>query len=96
MRRRFQRRFKGSKVPEKRNKLAQKTAKWERMTVNLDPSLIEEIKNAVVALSPLGLSIKGLVEDAVRVELRKLKKKHFDGENFPKRRVNPRRGRPLR
>lgn len=68
-----------------------------RFTCHLPRDLIEEARNAVVALSgpPEHLSLAALVGRALQVELAKLKRKHNGGEPFPVRAAPLRQGRPI-
>lgn len=65
--------------------------KRERFTVNLAPDLIEWARRAVV-FTP-GLSLTGLIEDALTRELERLEKKR--GEAFPETTATPKKGRPV-
>jgi len=71
-------------------------AKKLRFTVNLDPEVIEQVRDAVGALAgpPARLTLSSLVEQAVRAEVAKLEKRHNSGEAFPKRDYELRAGRP--
>ncbi len=74
-----------------------KTPSKVRYTVHLPTELIEEARNAVVALYGTGnLTLATLTEDALRRELARLKKKHNGGRDFPQRTAEPRIGRPIR
>ncbi len=70
----------------------------ERVTVSLPSDLIEECRNAVVALSgpPLRLTLAGMVEEALHRELVLLKRAQNDGKDFPERESQLRPGRPMR
>jgi len=58
------------------------------------PALMEEVRNAVVIIP--SLTVSNFFENAANAELKRLKKKHNDGQDFPKRKTNPRQGRPVR
>jgi hypothetical protein len=66
--------------------------KRERFTVNLDPSLIEWARRAVV--HTLGLTLSGLMEEALTRELVRREKKN--GEAFPTSAMTPKKGRPVK
>jgi hypothetical protein len=65
--------------------------KRERLTVNVPPELVEWARRAVV-LTP-GLTLTGLVEVALTLELERLERKL--GKPFPPTKLSPRRGRPV-
>ena len=65
--------------------------KRERLTVNVPPELVEWARRAVV-LTP-GLTLTGLVENALTLELERLERKL--GKPFPTTKLAPRRGRPV-
>lgn len=65
--------------------------KRERLTVNLNPDLINWARRAVV-FTP-GQSLTGLLEEALRRELERLEKKR--GEAFPDTTATPKKGRPV-
>lgn len=69
-----------------------------RATFQIETELLEEARDAVVLLSgpPERLTLADLVENALRRELDRLRKKHTDGEPFPKRGAPVRMGRPVR
>lgn len=69
-----------------------------RATFHLPAALVDEAKNAVVALSgpPLRLTLASLVRDAVRRELDRLKKEQHAGRPFPARSAPLVGGRPLK
>lgn len=67
-------------------------ARRERFTVNLDPSLIEWARRAVV--HTLGLTLSGLMEEALTRELERREKKN--GEPFPTSTATPKKGRPVK
>lgn len=68
-----------------------------RFTVNLDPPVIEVVRNTVAQLCgpPAYLTLSGLVETAVQAEVRKLEKKHNQGQPFPQREQELRAGRRI-
>lgn len=69
-----------------------------RATFHLPASLVEEARNATVALSgpPLRLTLAKLVEDGVRREVDRLREQHNAGEPFPTRSSELVGGRPIR
>jgi hypothetical protein len=69
-----------------------------KITVELSADLVEECRNAVVYLSgpPDRLTLAGLVADALREELDRLRNLRNEGESFPQRDSDLRGGRPLR
>ena len=71
--------------------------KHVRATFHIPEALLEEARDAVVHLSgpPSHLTLAQLAEDALRRELQRLKLEQNDGKDFPRRRVNPRGGRPI-
>lgn len=68
-----------------------------RATFHLPVELLEEARDAVVALSgpPVRLTLTKLAESAFRAELERLKRKHHNGEPFPTRDESLRVGRPI-
>ena len=75
-----------------------KQEKLTRLSIYILPSLMEEVRNATVFLSgpPASLTVTAFFENATRRELKHLKKRHNEGEDFPKRSTGLRRGRPVR
>lgn len=69
-----------------------------RATFHLPAALVEEAKNAVVALSgpPVRLTLASLVREALTRELERLKKAHHAGKPFPARSGPLVGGRPLK
>lgn len=67
-------------------------AKRERFTVNLDPETIEWARRAVV--HTLGLTLSGLVEEALARELSRREKQN--GGPFPTSTATPKKGRPVK
>lgn len=69
----------------------------ERFTVQIDPDLVEELRNAAVYFLMAGerASVAGIAETAIRSELERLRDEHFDGAPFPARPYNPPPGRRL-
>ena len=69
-----------------------------RATFHLPLSLVEEARNATVALSgpPLRLTLAKLVEDGIRHEVERLRNEHNSGAAFPQRDANLVGGRPIR
>jgi hypothetical protein len=86
--------------PEKQSKkqtpepeLKQKESQLkERMTVQIDASIIERVKDAVY-WTP-GLTVAQLTQEALEQALDKLEKKR--GETFPKRNQELKPGRPIK
>lgn len=68
-----------------------------RATFHLPVELLEEARDAVVALSgpPVRLTLTKLAESAFKAELERLKRKHHNGEPFPTRDESLRVGRPI-
>jgi hypothetical protein len=68
-----------------------------RATFHLPHSLVEEARNATVALSgpPTRLTLARLVEDAVRREIARLQASHNGGAPFPQRHADLIGGRPI-
>lgn len=73
-----------------------KTYKRERATFYLPSDLLEQLRNAVVALrgAPQRFTMAGVVESALRAELARLADEHNGGEAFPMRAMEPYTGRP--
>ena len=71
--------------------------KLERFTVNLPHGLIEETRDAAVALSgpPHFLTLSAFTRAAFRRELDRLRKQAGKGRQFPRRARPLRRGRPI-
>lgn len=69
-----------------------------RATFHLPEDLMDEARNAVVALSgpPVRLTLADLAENAVRRELERLREEHNRGKAFPRREGELRGGRPIR
>lgn len=69
-----------------------------RATFYLPTSLLNECRDAVSHLSgpPLHLTMAGLAEEALRRELARLKRSHNDKKDFPPRKGDLRKGRPIR
>jgi post-segregation antitoxin (ccd killing protein) len=59
--------------------------------VSIDEDLLDKLRDAAVHLP--GATVSGIVEDALRRELARLKRKHGD---IPKRTTQPPPGRPVR
>ena len=68
-----------------------------RTTVEIDPELLEEVRDAVVFLSgpPHRLTMRELFESALRRELQRLRQEALGGDPFPARAHDVRPGRPL-
>lgn len=72
----------------------------ERLTISLSADLVDELRNAVVALSgpPHRLTVTRVVENALRAELGRLRNEQAGltrGEPFPQRESEVTRGRPI-
>lgn len=69
-----------------------------RATFHLPVTLVEEARNATVALSgpPVRLTLAKLVEDGVRREVERLREQHNAGAPFPTRSADLVGGRPIR
>lgn len=68
-----------------------------RATFHLPAALVEDAKNAVVALSgpPVRLTLAGLVRDALARELERLRNAHHKGKPWPPRAAPLVGGRPV-
>lgn len=68
-----------------------------RATFHLPAALLDEARDAVVALSgpPVRLTLAELAETALRRELDRLKATYNGGEDFPPRAADLRGGRPI-
>ena|SRR5581483_6289990 len=68
-----------------------------RATFHLPQALVDEARNATVALSgpPLRMTLARLVERGIRAELARLRETHNHGEPFPSRDANLVGGRPI-
>lgn len=66
-----------------------------RATFQLPASVLDQARDAVVALSPRGLTLTRLFEEAILRELTRLRKDLNGGRPFPPRAVPPRVGRPV-
>lgn len=75
-----------------------RSSRKTRATFHIPLSLVEEARNATVALSgpPLRLTLAKLVEDGIRHEVERLREKHNAGAAFPERAANLVGGRPIR
>jgi hypothetical protein len=69
-----------------------------RATFHLPLALVDEARNATVALSgpPIRLTLARLVEDALRREVQRLRDAHNSGLPFPRRDADLVGGRPIR
>ncbi len=69
-----------------------------KVTYNVPEELVEETRNATLALSgpPLRLTLSALVETALRRELARLRKEHNGGKPFEGPGTALRGGRPIR
>ena len=70
----------------------------QRLTVHVPVDLVDEAKNAIVALSgpPHRLTLAAFAEAAIRRELARLRKANNAGKAFAKRSGELRGGRPLK
>ena len=68
-----------------------------RATFHLSTELTDQVRDAVVFLAghPEHLTMAAFVENAMRHELERLKKKHNKGKPFPRRPRQLRGGRPI-
>ncbi|MBU0551208.1 hypothetical protein KKF91_16810 [Myxococcota bacterium] len=81
---------------QRRPQAAPRADKKTRVTFHLNEALIDEVRDAVFALSgpPLAMTLSAFAEEALRRELRRLSRAHQGGEAFPPR-VRPlKTGRP--
>lgn len=76
---------------------AVKLARSVRATFHLPAALVEDAKNAVVALSgpPVRLTLAALVRDALARELERLRNAHHKGKPWPRRTAPLVGGRPV-
>ncbi len=70
----------------------------KRATFHLTVELLDEVRDAVVALSgpPNFQTMAGFAEEALRRELMRLKQEKNRGRSFPKRKRAVKSGRPVR
>jgi hypothetical protein len=56
----------------------------KRLTITMDPALLEEAKNTVMTLSgpPAFLNLSSMIEEAVRAEVKRLEEKYNSGKPF--------------
>ncbi|HET6883969.1 MAG TPA: hypothetical protein VFI31_27700 [Pirellulales bacterium] len=68
-----------------------------RATLYLSAEVLDEARNAAVYLAgyPARLTLTGLVENAVRAELQRLKDRYLGGMDFPHRQADLKGGRPI-
>ncbi len=74
-------------------------ADTEQLSVYVPRQLAEDARNAVIATTPYARGYQGLsalVADALAEKLVRLQKQFNNGDPFPPRPVNLRRGRPLK
>jgi post-segregation antitoxin (ccd killing protein) len=73
------------------------TATKVRATIYLPADILEEARNATVHLAgyPARMTLTKLAEDALRAELRRLKDRYNDGQDFPSRADDLKGGRPI-
>lgn len=81
----------------KRNSKPAPARKRVAHTVRIDAELLDECRAAVIALAgaPLRLTLSDLVESALQRELKRLKRQHNDGADFPAYGGKLRAGRPI-
>lgn len=87
-----------NRAPAKRTG-KQVPADTEQLSVYLPRELAEAARNAVIATTPYARGYQGLsalVADALAEKITRLQKQFNNGEPFPQRAVNLRRGRPLK
>jgi hypothetical protein len=74
-----------------------KTEMKVRATIYLSADVLDEARNAAVYLAgyPARLTLTGLIDNAVRAELQRLKDRYLDGKDFPSRQEDLRGGRPI-
>jgi hypothetical protein len=77
--------------------MAQRREAKVRATFHLPRSLVNEARDATVALSgpPLRLTLARLVEDGIKAEIARLRTAHNNGEPFPERDADLVGGRPI-
>jgi hypothetical protein len=80
-------------MPDDRTKSQPKV----RATLYLSAEVLDEARNAAVYLAgyPARLTLTGLVENAVRAELQRLKDRYLAGMDFPHRQAELKGGRPI-
>lgn len=68
-----------------------------RATFHLPADLLDEARDVVVALSgpPVRLTLAGMVQNAIRSELERLRKAHNRGKPFARRDYDLKGGRPI-
>lgn len=76
---------------------AQQGGKKVRATFHISADLLDELRDAVVALSgpPTRFTLAGLAEQALVRELDDLRRRHNGGQAFPSRSAALRVGRPI-
>ena len=86
-----------TKQPQKEKRTKKLKVKKVRATFHVPQDLLEEARDAVYHLSgpPLRLTLAALVENSLKKELKRIKKAHNEGKNFPKRSEELRGGRPI-
>ena len=85
------------RTPRAAGKPSARPGRKVRATFHLPAELVEEAKNAVVALSgpPVRLTLAALVRDALARELERLRKAHHKGKPWPCRTAPLVGGRPV-
>ena len=76
---------------------SEKPKKNHRLTVKVPDEMVEEVRDAVMFLHTQGVhtTLVGIIEDAVDAELKRLKRKHNEGQGFPSRKADVPVGRPI-
>jgi hypothetical protein len=67
--------------------------KRQQLSVLVDVGIIDELRDAAVALMGEGITLTGLAEEALAQGLLELRARYFNGQRPPPRRIQPRRGR---
>lgn len=93
------RRFPRSDDPSPKEDPATKAATVPagKITAQIDPELLDQVRDAVVYLSgpPHRLTVRRMLENALRNELQRLQDEVLKGEQFPPRDEGVRTGRPV-
>ncbi len=76
---------------------SEKPKKNHRLTVKVPDEMVEEVRDAVMFLHTQGVhtTLVGIIEDAVDAELKRLKRKYNEGQDFPSRKADVPVGRPI-
>lgn len=83
--------------PEPLPKVQEQKHRKTRATFHIPEELFEEARDAAVQLAgpPARLTLSEIVENGIRAELERLKKKYNEGKPFDKREGNLKGGRPI-